>query len=73
MSAEHPDITPGSRWLNSDNNRVIVIIESEVHGTGPSWRYEDGGNPGQVNWYYCQACDFTLWGRFKLLTAGKSA
>jgi len=62
------DIVPGSRWLEISTNRVIVIINSEVHGTGPSWYWEDGGDAGEVNWHYCELNDFTTWGRFELLT-----
>ena len=39
---------------------------SEVHGTGPSWSWEDGGDAGEVNWHYCELNDFTTWGRFEL-------
>jgi len=67
MPTRQSKIVPGSRWLEVVTGRVIVIIESEVHGTGPSWRYEDGGDYGETNWHYCDMLDFLVWGRFKLL------
>jgi len=67
MSAESSGVVSGSRWREISSDRVIVIIEPEVYGTGPSWRWEDGGKPGEINWHYCDIADFVLWKRFELL------
>ena len=60
-------LQPGERWLEKSSNRVIVILKTEVHGTGPSWCYEDGGTPGVVNWHYCDVADFSIWKTFEYL------
>ncbi len=57
------DTPVGSRWLETTTNRTVVILNEEVHGTGPAFRYED--TPG--SWHYCFADDFVSTGRFKLL------
>jgi len=67
MSVKQSDIIPGSRWREIATGRIIVIIDSMVHGTGPSWRLEGGGKPKEVNWHYCDIADFLLWQRFELL------
>jgi hypothetical protein len=56
-------VQPGRRWLETATGRTIVIIKSEVHGTGPAWTYEDEPN----GWYYCDVADFFIWDRFKLI------
>jgi hypothetical protein len=58
---------PGSRWRQKRSGRVVVIIESEVHGTGPSWRYEDEPT-GPENWHYCDLSDFCLWGHYEFVS-----
>lgn len=68
MSDERSKLEPGSRWREVATGRVIVIIDREVHGTGPSWSYEDGGNPGEINWHYSDAADFLIWKRFEPIT-----
>lgn len=58
-------ITPGSRWLEKDTGRVIVVLSECVHDTGPSWRYEDEPADDPNNWHYCDVLDFVVWGRFE--------
>lgn len=52
---------PGSRWLEGETGRVIVI-----HSPGPNspwWYYED--DPGPLRpVHYCCVEDFTIWRRF---------
>ena len=67
MSVQHSNVVPNSRWREVATGRVIIIIDPEVYGTGPSWRWEDGGKPGEINWHYCNITDFFLWKRFELL------
>jgi hypothetical protein len=52
-------IPNGSRWLEVETRRVIVIIQPGP--SSPWWRYED--DP-QKEWHYCDSYDFFLWGRF---------
>lgn len=54
---------PGTRWREARTGRVVRILREEVHGTGPSWTYED--EPG--SWHYCDAWDFCVWERFEFL------
>jgi len=57
------DIPIGSRWRETDTNRVIVIV-----GPGPDspwWHYED--DPKRELCYCCVE-DFYLWNRFVRLT-----
>lgn len=63
-------LQPGERWRERDSGRVIVILATEVHGTGPSWHYEDEPVPTtrtSWSWHYCDVCDFALWDRFEYL------
>lgn len=55
---------PGSRWRDSHDGKIVRILESEVHGTGPSWTVE--GEPG--SWHYCFLEDFIIWKRFELVS-----
>lgn len=55
-------IKVGQRWVEKVTGRMIVILEQEVFGIGPAWRYEDEPE----GWHYCSAFDFLLWGRFEL-------
>lgn len=68
MAVRQADITSGSRWREVDTNRIIIILHPMVYGAGPSYRYEDGGDPKCVNWHYCDIADFLIWKRFKLLS-----
>lgn len=54
----------GSRWLEAETNRVIVILTREGPDS-PWWRYEDGKGDERN---YCCMEDFFIWGRFKRLT-----
>ncbi len=67
MSIQQAEIVSGSRWREISSGRIIVIIDPMTHDTGPSWRWEDGGSPGEVNWHYCDLADFLLWKRFELV------
>jgi hypothetical protein len=56
-------IEVGQRWREKSTGRVIVILQVEVHGTGPAWHYEDECPCRQR---YCDVADFAIWNRFEL-------
>jgi hypothetical protein len=55
------DVPKDSRWRERETGRVARILEEEVHGTGPSYTYED--EPG--SWHYANLCDWVLWDRWE--------
>jgi hypothetical protein len=56
----------GQRWREKATGRIIVILQEEVHGTGPAWHYE---NESHRAWHYCCIEDFVIWDRFEPLEA----
>lgn len=63
-------IEPGSRWREVETGRIATILASEVHGTGPSYVYDDDDDD---EWHYCDVADFVLWGRWEPVDAPSSA
>lgn len=60
---QSPDpIPPGSRWLELDSNRVVVI---DGYPNSLWWHYED--DPAKTSWTCCVE-DFFIWNRFRRLT-----
>lgn len=57
-------IEKGSRWLEVETGRVIVMLNSpsEADAT-PWWHYE-----GETTPWHCFIEDFYLWNRFRRLT-----
>ena len=58
-------LPPGQRWRNKEENRIAVILEKEVHGTGPAWRWEDAL---ETAWHYSDAADWYIWSRWEFVT-----
>lgn len=57
-------IDRGQRWRQKRSGRIVVILSPEVHGTGPSWYYED--DPAK-EWHHCDVADFFVWREYELI------
>lgn len=62
------DIAVGSRWREKRTGRIAVILQEEVHGTGPAWTYEDEPN----GWHYSFLDDFVMWNAWEPVSAADS-
>jgi hypothetical protein len=53
-------IPPGSVWREKNTGKMIRVLGYDGDARAVPWTYvEEGG------WWYCDAYDFVLWGRFE--------